>query len=150
MLELLDIKEFEKSRKLNGNLSTFARGQLQRKLMEELNWYGYSYVEVPPDYTSQTCPVCSCCNSLNRSKTDSKKFRCTCCGYEDDADHVGAINIRNRATDTELLAVCSSAKNHKALQSGIKRLLDSRNIDWINEDLTTPILQEQEKAISLS
>ena len=150
VLELLDIKEFEKSRKLNGDLSTFARGQLQHKLMEELNWYGYSYVEVPPDYTSQTCPVCSCCNSLNRSKTDSKKFRCTCCGYEDDADHVGAINIRNRATDTELLAVCSSAKNHKALQSGIKRLLDSRNIDWINEDLTTPILQEQEKAISLS
>ena len=150
VLELLDIKEFEKSRKLNGNLSTFARGQLQRKLMEELNWYGYSYVEVPPDYTSQTCPVCSCCNSLNRSKTYSKKFRCTCCGYEDDADHVGAINIRNRATDTELLAVCSSAKNHKALQSGIKKLLDSRNIEWINRNLTTPILQEPEKVISLS
>ena len=34
VLELLDIKEFEKSRKLNGDLSTFARGQLQRKLME--------------------------------------------------------------------------------------------------------------------
>ena len=150
VLELLDIKEFEKSRKLNGDLSTFARGQLQHKLMEELNWYGYSYVEVPPDYTSQTCPVCSCCSSLNRSKTDSKKFRCTCCGYEDDADHVGAINIRNRATDTELLAICSSAKNHKALQSGVKKLLDSRNIDWINKSLTTPILQEPEKVISLS
>ena len=150
VLELLDIKEFEKSRKLNGDLSNFARGQLQRKLMEELNWYGYSYVEVPPDYTSQTCPVCSCCNSTNRSKTDSKKFKCTCCGYEDDADHVGAINIRNRAADTELLAVCSDAKNHKALQSGIKKLLYSRNIEWVKKNLKTPILQEPEKVISLS
>ncbi|MGN1054390.1 MAG: zinc ribbon domain-containing protein, partial [Erysipelotrichaceae bacterium] len=88
--------------------------------------------------------------SLNRSKTDSKKFRCTCCGYENDADYVGAINIRNRATDTELLAVCRSVKNHKTLQSGIKKLLESRNIDWINKNLTTPILQEPKKAISLS
>ena len=55
VLELLDIKEFEKSHKLNGDLSTFARGKLQQKLMSELNWYGYDYVEVPPDFTSQTC-----------------------------------------------------------------------------------------------
>ena len=150
VLELLDIKEFEKSHKLNGDLSTFARGKLQQKLMSELNWYGYSYVEVPPDYTSQTCPACSCCNSLNRSKTDSKKFRCTCCGYEDDADHVGAVNIRNRATDTDLLEVCQKSKNHKALQSGIKKLLDSRNISWLTANQKTPILHEPEKAISLS
>ena len=104
----------------------------------------------PPDYTSQTCPVCSCCNSLNRSKTDSKKFRCTCCGYEDDADHVGAVNIRNRATDTDLLEVCQKSKNHKALQSGIKKLLDSRNISWLTANQKTPILHEPEKAISLS
>ena len=36
-IEKLDIKEFNKSRKVNGMFSTFARGKLQRKLMEALN-----------------------------------------------------------------------------------------------------------------
>ena len=117
--------------------------------MEELNWYGYSYVEVPPDYTSQTCPVCSCCSSLNRSKTDSKKFRCTCCGYEDDADHVGAINIRNRAADRELLKLCKDAKSHKGMQSRLIRLLDDRHLEWQMKQLTTPILQETGNVVSV-
>lgn len=149
VLELLDIKEFEKSHKLNGDLSTFARGKLQQKLMDELNWYGYSYVEVVPDYTSQTCPVCSNCNSFNRSKVDSKKFKCTCCGYEDDADHVGAVNIRDRATDAEILDIAEKVKNHKNMQSALKRLLDSRNIDWLLNNQKTPILQESGEVISL-
>ena len=54
VLELLDIREFEKSNRLNCDLSTFARGRLQQKLMSELNWYGYDYVQIPPDFTSQT------------------------------------------------------------------------------------------------
>lgn len=54
VLELLDIKEFNKSHRLNGDLSTFARGRLQQKLMSELNWHGYDYVQIPPDFTSQT------------------------------------------------------------------------------------------------
>lgn len=74
VLELLDIKEFEKSHKLNGDLSTFARGKLQQKLMSELNWYGYDYVEVPPDFTSQTCPTCSYRNAENRSTVNSRLY----------------------------------------------------------------------------
>ena len=37
VLEKLDIKEFNKSRKVNGMMSTFARGKLQQKMLEELN-----------------------------------------------------------------------------------------------------------------
>ena len=62
VLELLDIREFEKSHRLNGDLSTFARGRLQQKLMSELNWYGYDYVQIPPDFTSQTCTICNYSN----------------------------------------------------------------------------------------
>ena len=43
VLEKLDIREFNKSRKSNGMMSTFARGKLQKKLMETLNWYGYDF-----------------------------------------------------------------------------------------------------------
>ena len=114
VLELLDIREFEKSHKLNGDLPTFARGKLQQKLMSELNWHGYDYVEVtPPDFISQTCLICSHRNAENRSKVNSKLSKCGCCGYEDDADHVGAVNIRNRAEDKELLKLCKDAKSHQ-------------------------------------
>lgn len=149
VLELLDIKEFEKSHKLNGGLSTFARGRLQQKLMSELNWHGYDYVEVPPDFTSQTCPICSFRNAENRSTVNSKLFICGCCGYEDDADHVGAVNIRNRAADRELLKLCKDAKSHKEMQSSLVRLLDDRHLDWQMKQLTTPILQETENVVSV-
>ena len=149
VLELLDIREFEKSHKLNGDLSTFARGRLQQKLMSELNWYGYDYVEVPPDFTSQTCPICNYRNAENRSTVNSKFFKCGCCGYEDDADHVGAVNIRNRATDRELLKLCKDAKNHKDMQSRLVRLLDSRHLEWQMKQLKTPILQETGNTVSV-
>lgn len=149
VLELLDIKEFNKSRKLNGDLSAFARGRLQQKLMSELNWYGYDYVEVPPDFTSQTCPICSYRNAENRSTVNSKLFRCGCCGYEDDADHVGAVNIRNRAKDKELLKLCKDAKNHKEMQSRLIRLLDDRHLEWQMQQLKTPILQETGNTVSV-
>ena len=149
VLELLDIKEFNKSRRLNGDLSTFARGRLQQKLMSELNWYGYDCAEVPPDFTSQTCPICSYRNAENRSTVNSKLFKCGCCGYEDDADHVGAVNIRNRAADKELLKLCKDAKNHKEMQSRLIRLLDDRHLDWQMKQLKTPILQETGNVVSV-
>ena len=149
VLELLDIKEFNKSRKLNGDLSTFARGKLQQKLMSELNWYGYDYVEVSPDFTSQTCPICSYRNAENRSTVNSKLFKCGCCGYEDDSDHVGAVNIRNRAADREVLKLCKYAKSHKEMQSRLIMLLDDRHLDWQMKQLKTPILQETGNTVSV-
>ena len=149
VLELLDIKEFNKSRKLNGDLSTFARGKLQQKLMSELNWYGYDYVEVSPDFTSQTCPICSYRNAENRSTVNSKLFKCGCCGYEDDSDHVGAVNIRNRAADREVLKLCKYAKSHKEMQSRLITLLDDRHLDWQMKQLKTPILQETGNTVSV-
>ena len=38
VLELLDIREFNKSRRVNGMFSCFARGKAQQKLMQTLNW----------------------------------------------------------------------------------------------------------------
>ena len=67
-------------------------------MLEELNWHGFDFLEVAPDYTSKACPVCSNIDDKNR---DGKEFKCTCCGYKDDADHVGGINIGNRADDQE-------------------------------------------------
>lgn len=93
--------------------------------MEALNWRGFDFLEVAPDYTSQVCPVCNFLDDRNR---DRKEFICTCCGYHDDADHVGAINIRARASDKEILEICERNKyNHKNLQSALRTLYTKRH-----------------------
>ena len=125
VLEKLDIKEFNKSRKVNGMMSTFARGKLQQKMLEELNWHGFDFLEVAPDYTSKACPICSNIDDKNR---DGKEFKCTCCGYKDDADHMGGINIGNRANDQEVLDLCEKYKyDHKQMQKELKSLYAERN-----------------------
>lgn len=50
-------------------------------------------VAVPPEYTSQTCPVCSTVSKNNRK---GENFFCVCCGYTADADHVGAQTVLAR------------------------------------------------------
>jgi IS605 OrfB family transposase len=47
-------------------------------------------VPVPPAYSSQTCPVCNKVSRLNRS---GENFKCVACGYSEDADFVGALNV---------------------------------------------------------
>jgi len=53
-------------------------------------------IPVNPAYTSQTCPSCT---HRARSNRDNKRFKCTACGYEADADYVGSLNILSRAVE---------------------------------------------------
>ena len=57
----------------------------------QLTKAGGIFEKVPPAYTSCTCPVCGCCNKRNRPK--QAVFRCIHCGYANNADTVGAINV---------------------------------------------------------
>lgn len=130
VLEKLDIKEFTKSKASNARFSMFARGKLQHRLMEELNWRGFDFLEVVPDYTSQVCPVCHNLDSNNRN---GKDFTCTCCGHHDDADHVGSLNIKARASDKEIKDICEKHKyNHKNLQTALRILYAKRHQEHIN------------------
>jgi IS605 OrfB family transposase len=51
-------------------------------------------VSVPPAYTSRTCPVCETEDARNRQ---AENFRCIHCGYSENADTVGSINILKKA-----------------------------------------------------
>lgn len=125
VLELLDIREFNKSRRVNGMFSCFARGKAQQKLMQTLNWKGFDFVEVVPDYTSQVCPECSNFDKANRN---GKSFLCTCCGYKGDADHTAGINIKARYLDKNLSKICEDNKyNHKVLQSKLSGYYSRKN-----------------------
>lgn len=57
-------------------------------------WRGGEVMYVAPHHTSQTCPVCNRRVKVNR-KTQAK-FCCAACGYQNHADHVGAIIVLAR------------------------------------------------------
>ena len=68
--------------------------EFRRQLEYKQQWKGGIVVPVPPQYTSQTCPCCGHVSKDNR-KTQSD-FVCVECGYENNADVVGAINVLER------------------------------------------------------
>jgi len=49
---------------------------------------------VHSEWTSQGCPACG--NITPNNRTTQEVFRCTACGYEDNADHVGSVNVLDR------------------------------------------------------
>jgi len=49
---------------------------------------------VHSEWTSLSCPECGNIDKDNR--TTQEVFKCTACGYEDNADHVGSVNVLDR------------------------------------------------------
>ncbi|MGE4334592.1 MAG: zinc ribbon domain-containing protein [Pigmentiphaga sp.] len=58
---------------------------------------GVSVIYVDPKETSKKCPWCGNVSHTNRKSQGW--FRCTRCGYQSDADRVGALNIAAKALD---------------------------------------------------
>jgi putative transposase len=65
--------------------------EFRRQLAYKMDWRGGQLILVAPHNTSRTCPSCSHVSGENR-KTQSK-FLCVSCGYNENADLVGATNI---------------------------------------------------------
>ncbi|QCP54863.1 transposase [Trinickia violacea] len=65
--------------------------EFRRQLDYKLAWRGGYLIAVPPQNTSRTCPCCGHVSKDNR-KTQAL-FACVECGYEENADVVGAINV---------------------------------------------------------
>ena len=69
-------------------------GEFRRQLDYKMAWNGGILLTVPPHNTSRTCPNCAHVSKDNR--LTQAKFLCVDCGYENNADVVGAINILER------------------------------------------------------
>jgi putative transposase len=65
--------------------------EFRRQLDYKLAWRGGYLVAVPPQNTSRTCPCCGRVSADNRQT--QAQFACVACGFEENADLVGAINI---------------------------------------------------------
>ena len=68
--------------------------KFRRQLSYKLTWNGGFLVAVPPQNTSRTCPCCG--HTAKENRRTQSEFECVDCGYTENADVVGAINILNR------------------------------------------------------
>ncbi len=68
--------------------------EFRRQLQYKLPWAGGMLIAVPPQQTSQQCPVCDCVSAANRPT--QARFCCVECLHEDNADVIGAKNILAR------------------------------------------------------
>ena len=65
--------------------------EFRRQLDYKLAWQGGWLVAMPPQNTSRTCPCCGHVSADNRQT--QARFACVECGFEENADVVGAINV---------------------------------------------------------
>ena len=79
---------------LNRSILDQGWSEFRRQLEYKSAWNGGFVIAVPPQYTSQTCPCCGHVSKGNR--LTQAKFECVECGFEENADVVGAINILAR------------------------------------------------------
>ena len=68
--------------------------EFRRQLTYKLAWAGGQLVAVPPHNTSRKCPACHHVSADNRMT--QAEFKCVACGFEANANHVGAINVLSR------------------------------------------------------
>ena len=68
--------------------------EFRRQLSYKLTWNGGFLVVVPPQNTSRTCPCCG--RTAKENRRTQSEFECVDCGYTENADVVGAINILHR------------------------------------------------------
>ena len=65
--------------------------EFRRQLEYKQAWRGGLVIAVPPGNTSRACPACGQVSADNR-RTQAR-FACVACGFEENADRVGAINV---------------------------------------------------------
>lgn len=91
--ENLNVKGMVKSR-LARQISDAAWGTFFAQLRYKSEWYGRTFVQVNPAYTSQTCN--SCGHTAKENRVSQSLFKCVSCGHTANADVNGALNILER------------------------------------------------------
>ncbi|OQX03706.1 MAG: hypothetical protein BWK73_38690 [Thiothrix lacustris] len=86
-------------------------GEFRRQIDYKLAWNGGMLFAVPAHYTSQECPECHHVSTDNRQT--QARFMCVKCHYENHADHVGAINVKERG---HRLLACGDAAFSRSMK----------------------------------
>lgn len=97
--------------------------EFRRQLDYKLAWKGGWLTAVPAQNTSRTCPCCGHVSADNRQS--QARFECVECGFEENADLVGAINVLRAgharfACEVSGAAMPPAAGTHRS-DSGVAR-----------------------------
>jgi len=92
-LKKLMPKKKKMKKKTNFRLSMWMRKRIQEYTAYKAGLNGVPVVTVDPMHTSQRCPRC---NHTERKNRRGILFSCLHCGYTNNADRVGSINIAQR------------------------------------------------------
>jgi putative transposase len=76
---------------LNRSILDQGWSEFRRQLEYKQAWRGGDVLAVPPQNTSRTCPACGHVAAENRQT--QARFACVACGFVENADLVGAINV---------------------------------------------------------
>ena len=68
--------------------------EFRRQLDYKTQWLGGFLVAVPAQNTSRTCPCCH--HTAQENRQTQANFECVECGYMENADVVGAMNVLAR------------------------------------------------------
>ena len=94
---------------LNKSILDQGWGMFVQMLEYKQCWSGGGVLKVNPKYTSQTCPSCGHVSKNNR--LTQSRFECVECGYSENADLVGALNVL--------------ARGHRVLACGVETLVST-------------------------
>jgi predicted RNA-binding Zn-ribbon protein involved in translation (DUF1610 family) len=102
-------------------------GEFRCQLDDKLAWCGGRLIAVAPHNTSRTCPACEHVSGDNRQT--QAKFSCVECGYENNADVVGAINVLERGQ--RLLACGEMGAVRPFCEAGTRRSEPGASLDAV-------------------
>ena len=97
---------------LNRSILDQGWGEFRRQLEYKVSWNGGMLLAVPPHNTSRTCPCCG--HIAKENRITQAVFLCVDCGYENNADVVGAINVLERGY--RLLACAESVQSGRSVK----------------------------------
>lgn len=98
---LEDLKDLKKNKRgirskaVNRKFSFWIYSHVLTRISQLCEVAGVQCHKVDPAYTSQECPNPDC-GHIEKGNRKEEKFKCLRCGFEADADHVGALNILSR------------------------------------------------------
>jgi len=78
-------------RRLNKSILDQGWFEFRRQLEYKLKWNGGRLIAVSPRNTSITCPRCR--NIAKENRLSQSQFQCVACGFQENADLVGALNV---------------------------------------------------------
>ena len=94
MSKAAKLKNVKQKSGLNKAILDQGWGMFFDMLTYKQDWNGGMVIKVPPHHTSQKCP--SCHHIAKENRLTQAEFVCVECGYKNNADVVGAINVLTR------------------------------------------------------